>query len=286
MDASNMVIRLILLSGGVAVGALLASSALYCHRNCSTDEILKSGTLSVRGYAADSRKPPLSEDDSLKCSLAFQEMSSAYSNQRYEEMERIYCDISNKVSGIGMENLDKTLGPMKAQSRELFLYVNRGLRDFTNVSDFERYMKTNIAAVRIVGCAIAENNAYDTILIQYDMAVFRAILSYLEKFNDNGNQQLSAAAKSFLDEWKDYLSSGESFTRIYLRHQFLRSLKHPRWLAEDMGMKSAGDWVASSRDYALKFHEQMYGIVPKWLDEEFPLGQERGDVPDGRTKVR
>lgn len=27
----------------------------------------------------------------------------------------------------------------------------------------------------------------------------------------------------------------------------------------------------SDGDYALKFHGQIYGVVPKWLDEEFPL---------------
>ena len=38
-----------------------------------------------------------------------------------------------------------------------------------------------------------------------------------------------------------------------------------------MGMKTDADWIEHYRDYALKFHRQIYGVVPKWLDEEFPL---------------
>ena len=55
-------------------------------------------------------------------------------------------------------------------------------------------------------------------------------------------------------------------------------LKWPRWRAEDLGMKSKKDWIVYMRNYALKFHEQNYGIVPKWLDEEFPLPQNGEDI--------
>lgn len=92
--------------------------------------------------------------------------------------------------------------------------------------------------------------------------------------------------ESNLDEWEEHLSSGQSVTRMYLRLEFKFFLRPPRLLAEDEGIKSESDWIAYMRDYALKFHKQCYGVVPKWLDEEFPLPKNGEDIETNPEKAQ
>ena len=96
---------------------------------------------------------------------------------------------------------------------------------------------------------------------------------FFKEFKERNDDAFATVALSLLDEWKEHLASGQSVTRIQLRQELKWCLQRPRWQAEDLGMKSESDWVSYYRNYALKFHEQCYGVVPRWLNEEFPLPQ-------------
>lgn len=228
----------------------------------------------------------LTEEDVVECSLVFEGLGKAYSNLQYEAMQELFCSISNKIARLGKDRIGKVIAPLKTPFREAFWCADRNLLDFASVPEFDRYMKTNISAVRILGGAIVANDFYDNKVLHYDMVAFRGIEGYMRKFKENGNEQLALSAQRHLDEWKEYLAAEQSLTRVYLRHQLMGFLKWPRWRAEDLGMKSKNDWIGYMRNFALKFHEQNYGIVPKWLDEEFPLPQNGVDIKTNPEKAQ
>ena len=227
--------------------------------------------MATASAAVLSQMEPLTENEMLECAHAFEDIGRAYSSRQFEVMQDLFCCMSNKIVRIGRERLDATIDPLKTAFRECFWHVDRNLLDFDAVSEFDRYIRTNVAAAEMLGSAIAANDCYNASLNHYDMVVFKGVTAYLKKFKGDGEEQLAHSAEAHLDEWKNYLASGQSFTRIYIRNQFKAALKMPRWRAEDMRMRTESDWIEHYRDYALKFHQQIYGVVPKWLDEEFPL---------------
>lgn len=229
------------------------------------------------------QKAPLTTDDVLVCSRAFDDMGKAYSDLRFEDMQKLFSGISNKVSRLGKGALYDIIAPLKTPFRERFWSVGLNLRDFTTVSEFDRYMKTNVTAVEILGCSIAVNEPCDDVLLHYDYIVFRVIKGYLKKFEKIGDEQLAMSAKAYLDDWMEYLSSGHSLTRVYHNYQLKWLLKLPNWQAEDMGMKSEGDRITYFRNNVSKFHEQNYGVTPKWLDEDFPILPNCAD-DNGKTR--
>lgn len=262
------------------VVVLLIASALRLLRsfNCDECDEFKSALIAEPGLKPQDK--PLTGEEVEECFHAFEGICNAYSDLRFETMQEFFCGISNKVARLGKDRIDKLISPLTTQFREAFWSVDRNLLDFATVPEFDRYLKTNITAVKILGCAIVAKNFYDNVVLDYDMVAFRGIEGYLRKFRDDGNEQLALSAQTHLDEWKEHLASGQSLTRLYLQHQFRFFLRLPRWQAEDMGMKSERDWITYVRNNALKFFKQCYNVEPKWLDEDFPLPQ---DCDDGMS---
>ena len=269
----------ILTWGVCCVAAVLIGGAvLQLGRSRVAEENTMPQSFSADEFAAACNETPLTEAEVLECSRAFEEIENAYSNLQFETMLERFRGISNKVARLGKGRLDKLIAPLQTTFRERFWGGAGDLPDFATVSNFDRHLNANVAAAKILGFSIAANDVYNTELLDCDVVVFNRIADYLRKFKENGNEQLALSAQMHLEEWKEYLASEQSLTRIYLRHQLRGFLKLPRWRAEDLGMKSKTDWIVYMRNYALKFHEQNYGIVPKWLDEEFPLPQNGKDI--------
>lgn len=277
MDTSAMVKKIAILATGIIV-ALLIIATLRLTRRGKCNEYRESTFAATIETPLEHKEEPLTGEEAEECFRAFEEICNAYSNLQFETMQEIFCGISNKVVRLGKGQLDKLIDPLQITFRERFWSDSRNLPDFATVSNFDRHLNANVVAVKILGFSIAANDVYNTDLLGYDVVVFKRITAYLRKFKENGNEQLALSAQMHLDEWKEYLASEQSLTRIYLRHQLMGFLKCPRWRAEDLGMKSKKDWIVYMRNYALKFHEQNYGIVPKWLDEEFPLPQNGEDI--------
>lgn len=278
MDASTMVNKMLMWGVCCVAAILIGGAVLQLSRSRVAEENVGSQSFSAAEITTACSEMPLTEMEVLECSHAFEEICNAYSNLQFETMQERFCGISNKVVRLGKGQLDKLIDPLQITFRERFWSDSRNLPDFATVSNFDRHLNANVVAVKILGFSIAANDVYNTDLLGYDVVVFKRITAYLRKFKENGNEQLALSAQMHLDEWKEYLASEQSLTRIYLRHQLMGFLKWPRWRAEDLGMKSKKDWIVYMRNYALKFHEQNYGIVPKWLDEEFPLPQNGEDI--------
>ena len=271
MGASTMVKRILFWVTCCIVAILIGVAVLQMRRCRTCERIAESQSLSAAEIATASNEVPLTEADILECSRAVEAIANAYSNLQFEAMQELFSGISNKIVRIGMHGIEKVLDPLSAMARQNFWPPRQWAAEITTVSDFDRYINTNIAAVKMLGYTMIANGRYDSRNREYDLVVFRALCDSIKKYSAEGNEQLALAAKSHLDEWKEYLASGQSVTRKQFRCELKGFLKLPRWMAEDRGMKSEEDWVAHYRNLALKFHEQYYGVVPKWLDEEFPL---------------
>ena len=272
MDASSMVKKTALLVIGI-IAVLLVVAALRVTRRCGDNDRIIPGKSSAVGTALLSQKEPLTEDEVQKCFLAFEEIGNAYSNLQFDTMQEIFCSISNNVARLGKDRLDKAIETLKTSFREQFWKPDVKARQFPSVSEFERFIRANIAAENIIGYSMLANGFCDGRMLAYDMVVFRGISDFVKEFKERRDDAFAVVAQSLLDDWKEHLASGQSVTRMYLRLELKWCLGQPRWLAEDLGMKSEKDWIAYMRSRALEYHEQWYGVVPKWIDEDFPLFQ-------------
>ena len=283
MDTFAMVKKIVMLASGVIV-ALLIIAALRLVRGCKCGECRETESALATETALGHRDEPLAEEDALECFHAFEEIGYAYSNLEFEAMQAMFCGISNKVARLGKDRLAKAIEKLQASFRERFRWSDLKAVDFPNVSEFDRFIRANITASNIIGCSMVENGVCDRHMREYDMVVFNKINTLQKRFEEMGNNELATAAQSLLDEWKRHLTSGQSITRMQLREELKWCQQWPRWRAEDIGVKSESDWVAYMRDYALKFHKQCYGVVPDWIDEEFPSPQKNEEDLDKHKK--
>ena len=285
MGTSAMVKKISILAIGVIV-ALLIIATLRLTRRGKCNEYRESKFASTIEAALEHQEEPLTGEEAEECFRAFEEMCNAYSNLQYETMQEIFCGISNKVARLGKDRLDKAVETLLKSFRERFRYVDINTLDFSDVSEFDRFIRTNVTASNIIGCSMVANGIYDSHLREYDMVVFNQIRALAKTFEEKKDDKLATAAQSLLDEWKEHLASGQSVTRMLLRIELKWCLGWPRWRAEDFGIKSESDWIAYLRDCALKFHKQCYGVVPKWLDEEFPLPKNGEDIETNPEKAQ
>ena len=159
--------------------------------------------MATASAAVLSQMEPLTENEMLECAHAFEDIGRAYSSRQFEVMQDLFCCMSNKIVRIGRERLDATIDPLKTAFRECFWHVDRNLLDFDAVSEFDRYIRTNVAAAEMLGSAIAANDCYNASLNHYDMVVFKGVTAYLKKFKGDGEEQLAHSAEAHLDEWKN-----------------------------------------------------------------------------------
>jgi len=283
MDTSAMVKKIAILATGIIV-ALLIIATLRLTRSCNCGECHETNSALATETALEHQEEPLTEEDALKCYHAFEKIENAYSNLQSETMQEIFCSISNNVARLGKDRLDKAIETLLMSFRERFGWVDLKAMEFSEVSEFDRFIRANITASNIIGCSMTANGVYDSHLREYDMIVFNKINVLLKKFEEKKDNELATVAQSLLDEWKEHLASGQSVTRMQLRQELKWCLQSPRWRAEDLGMKSESDWVSYYRNYALKFHKQCYGVVPDWIDEEFPIVQKSEEVLDEHMK--
>ena len=272
MDTSAMVKKIAILATGI-IAALLIIATLRLTRSCNCGACHETKSASATETALEHQEEPLTEEDALKCYHAFEKIENAYNNLQFETMQEIFCSISNNVARLGKYRLDKAIEVLQTSFREQFWIPDVKARQFSSVSEFERFIRANVVAENIIGCSMLANGFFASRMREYDMVVFRGISDFLKEFKERNDDAFALVAQSLLDEWKEHLASGQSVTRMQLRQELKWCLQRPRWQAEDLGMKSESDWVSYYRNYALKFHEQCYGVVPRWLNEEFPLPQ-------------
>lgn len=272
MDTSAMVKKIAILATGI-IAALLIIVTLRLTRRGKCNEYRESTFASTIETSLEHQGKPLTGEEAEECFRAFEEICNAYSNLQFETMQEMFCGISNKVARLGKDRLDKAVETLQKSFREQFWRPDVKSLNFSDVSEFDKFIRANVTASNIIGCSMVAKGIYVSRLREYDMVVFSGISDFLKEFKERKSDEFATAAQSLLDEWKEHLASGQSVTRMLLRLELKWCLGWPRWRAEDLGIKSESDWVAYMRDYALKFHKQCYGVVPKWIDEDFPLPQ-------------
>ena len=226
----GMVKKTALLVIGI-VAVLLIVAALRVTRRCGDTDRITQEMSSAIVTALPSPKEPLTEDEVLKCFLAFEEIGNAYSNLQFDTMQEIFCSISNNVARLGKDRLDKAIETLKTSFREQFWKPDVKARQFSSVSEFERFIRANVAAENIIGYSMLANGFCDGRMLAYDMVVFRGISDFVKEFKERRDDAFAVVAQSLLDDWKEHLASGQSVTRMYLRLELKWCLGQPRWLA-------------------------------------------------------
>ena len=133
------------------IAVLLVVAALRVTRRCGDNDRIIPGKSSAVGTALLSQKEPLTEDEVQKCFLAFEEIGNAYSNLQFETMQEIFCGISNNVARLGKGRLDKAIETLLISFRNRFWWTDINAMDFTDVSEFDRFIRANVAASNIIG---------------------------------------------------------------------------------------------------------------------------------------
>ena len=144
-----MVKKTPLLTIGI-IAVLLIVAALRVTRRCKDKDLCAPEMSSATEAALPSPKVPLTEDEVLKCFHAFAEIGDAYSNLQFETMQEIFCSISNNVARLGRDRLDKAIGMLQTSFREQFWIPDVNARQFSSVSEFERFIRANAAAENIM----------------------------------------------------------------------------------------------------------------------------------------
>ena len=264
-------VRNIAILAAVSVAVLLAIIGLCLSRSRSCDEGAESSAKSTAKAIPKDTGELLANEESEECIRGFGEIYNAYSNLQSDAMQKHFCAISNKVVRLGKERLAEVLSPFEASFGARFCHSDIKTLKFSSVSEFDRFIKANIEAANIIGYSKIMNGIYSDDLCVYDMVVFYKIRDFIKEFKEKNADEFAKAAQMHLDERRKHLASGRSVTRMYLGLRLRWCLSWPRWKAEDLGIKSERDWIEYMRDHALKFHKQRYGVVPTWIDEEFPV---------------
>ena len=140
-----MVKKTALLAVGI-IAALLIVAALRVTRRCGDNDRIAPGMSPDVGTALPSQNEPLTKDEVPICFHAFEEIGDAYSNLQFETMQEIFCSISNNVARLGRDRLDKAIGMLQTSFREQFWIPDVKARQFSSLSEFERFIRANAAA--------------------------------------------------------------------------------------------------------------------------------------------
>ena len=138
-----MVKKIAILVIGIVAVLLIVAALRVTRRSGDNDRITREMSSAI-GTALPSQKEPLTEDEVLKCFLAFEEIGDAYSNLQFETMQEIFCGISNNVARLGKSRLDKAIETLLISFRNRFWWADINAMDFTNVSEFDRFIRANI----------------------------------------------------------------------------------------------------------------------------------------------
>ena len=149
---------------------------------------------------------------------------------------------------------------------ESFLCL-RQLRDFSDVEEFERYLRAGLEATRFYGEADIRRRSFD-FPVGLEYLALMTLKRYCKKFHDAGRDDFEKVAQQYLEYWIARIESTDGLTRQCAWHTFnyhtlyLRVVKPESALTDAQGAQLARQ-TASGLIHC--------GYTPKWLDEEFPL---------------
>ena len=172
-----MVKKIAILATGI-IAALLIIATLHLTRSCNCGACHETKSASATETALEHHEEPLTEEDALKCYHAFEKIENAYNNLQFETMQEIFCSISNNVARLGKYRLDKAIEVLQTSFREQFWIPDVKARQFSSVSEFERFIRANVVAENIIGCSMLANGFFASRMREYDMVVFRGISDF------------------------------------------------------------------------------------------------------------
>ena len=197
------------------------------------------------------------------------DLVSAYSNHN----EMAIVELSDRFSSVVFRLRDK--------DHQDFIYPigkvwtdewskNNVVKEFASVSEFKSNVRSFAALSRVYGSLIVESGlSANDVLVLIDCGVLERLQKYLDDYTRKGQKDYVVAAEDLISEWKFQIESERGFTREYLRSQN-RGLA-PLVKKGELTEAKFRECVRGCASPLLRF----CGYTPKWLDEEFPLSEER-----------
>lgn len=163
--------------------------------------------------------------------------------------------------------------PLRLAFDDAFLRTER-LLDFENSEEFKRFAWVNTEVSMFYGRMYIRGKEFE-MPISIEYLTFLRFRKYKEKFHAEGKPDLEQVAQRFMNLWIAHIESPEGFTRIGLR-----GLIRQRTELDEAVQPGGG----VSHEDVIEFGRGMTrgliscGYTPKWLDKEFPLLEEKGNL--------
>ena len=211
--------------------------------------------------------PPTAEEMQSYQEIA-REIVSAYSNGQLSAMREWAGRFPAEAYKLGHKDSSKIIYPVeRAWRSEHRLY--KPLEEFATPDAFEHTMRMRMALAVICGDFLVASGSSEGTLIDLDFCTMLQLQEYEAKFRREGKAAFLSVAKRLESEWIQQIELENGFTRVCMRRQLAALRRGVEWgrLPEE-ALKCDG------RGGALPLQKRC-GYTPKWLDEEFPVIEEK-----------
>lgn len=255
-------LRFLLLGGIAAIGLLVKLAVSHVeevsrhHRSCPH------GNECYKGPVARYVHP--TADEMQTYTRVAEEIVMAYSNGQVSAMQESVNQFPKEVYRLRWDDLVKVIHPVnRLWFRECSM--NRQLRDFATVGEFEHYMEMLLELTKLYGNFIVDSGetAVD-VLMSFDITMLKQLQGYRDKFEREGKGEFISTVERLAADWIDQIESEKGFTREYARSQ-----KNGLWRLVERGELTEEALMANVRSCVQPLKERC-GYTPKWLDVEFP----------------
>ena len=197
-----------------------------------------------------------------------EEIVSAYSNGQLSAMRDWAGRFPEGAYHLrGGDSSDAIYPVERAWRSEHRLY--KPLEEFATPEAFEHTMRMRMALAVIYGDFLVASGSSKYTLIELDFCTMLQLQEYEAKFGREGKTAFLSVAKRLESEWIQQVELENGFTRVCMRRQLAALRRGVEWgkLPEE-ALKSNG------RGGVLPLQKRC-GYTPKWLDEEFPVIEEK-----------
>lgn len=246
---------------------------LQCDRH-ATNALFRASANASKTLCSPSYYPTESESNELVC--AYMAIAQAYTNGSLSALRERMSAVPSVITNVAYSVCVEVQRPLRALFDDSFSFVRKvtvdrkvislesNARDFSDANEFDDFVQRNIEMVKFLGETELQRGATSGYLVYLDKQVLKNLGKYREKFRSEGKGELAARADEHYRQWCEQIESMNGFARSYARFQVELQMS---------GGKTRERAVAIVRRQIGGIDR--YGYTPKWLDEEFPLSEER-----------
>lgn len=133
----------------------------------------------------------------------------------------------------------------------------------------DELLHANLALTKVLGGIMVKSKASDDDLCLLDPRFLELLQSYRDRFRKAGKTECFEVVERYIAEWIEHIESENGFTRAYAR-KTAKIGQH--WIR--LGELTPKDIRNQERGSVHELQKRC-GYTPKWLDEEFPVLEEK-----------